>query len=59
MMYAKIEDLKAAARKDKELGMVMADAFCEIIDRVPKFSADDIAKERKMGNGTDTEYETD
>lgn len=54
-MYVKIEDLKAAARKDKELGMVMTDAFCEIIDRVPKFSADDIAEERinerKMGNG--------
>lgn len=58
-MYVKIEDLKVAARKDKELGMVMADAFCEIIDRVPKFNADDIVKERKMGNGTDTEYETD
>lgn len=62
-MYVKIEDLKAAAMKDKELGMVMADAFCEIIDRVPKFSADDIAEERmnerKMGNGADTEYETD
>lgn len=54
-MYVKVEDLKAAARKDKELGMVMADAFCEIVDRVQKFSADDIAEERmnerKMGNG--------
>lgn len=36
MLFVNVEELKAAVKRDRELGMVMTDAFCEIIDKIPK-----------------------
>ena len=38
MLFVKVEELKAAVKKDRELGMVLTDAFCEIIDTVPTYT---------------------